>query len=138
MEIKEPTRLRWAATEVVGQASVPYGYTLTTWSAGALCIARFGLPVPLDAFLFVTGAGVAYSGLALLVRRAGRTGDQARRPAAVLWENWVALPALGATYGLNRLIVWREVSFFLVPLVATSLYLVGVSLLLAQHRVGNG
>ena len=122
--------LRRAGAQVVAAAGIPYGYTLTIWGAGALCTGRFGLPTPPEGFEFVGGASLGYFGLALLLRRAGeanRRGDG----LPVLWENGAALPALATTYGLAQVMPGAGASFFLVPLVATVFYLVGVSLMVA-------
>lgn len=90
------------------RAGVPYGYTLTIWSAGALCIRRFGLPGFAEVFLFALGGTAGYAALALLARRKGRD----RQPAAAachgapgpLWENAVVLPALALTAAIAQLV----------------------------------
>lgn len=119
-----------ALAEVVGKAGIPYGYTLTVWSTGALCIGRFGLPTPGEVFLFVAGGTLAYELLAVAVTR--RAIVRAAKPPAALWENMFAVPAIGATFVLDRLIAARGPNFFLSPLVATFLYLIGVSLLVSR------
>jgi hypothetical protein len=128
--------LRQAGAQVVAAAGIPYGYTLTVWGAGALCIGRFGLPSPAEVFGFVGGASVGYFGLALGSRRAI---DVPRRGSGlpVLWENGAALPALAATYGLSQVTPGPAASFFLVPLAATVIYLVGVSLLVSRFHLGR-
>jgi hypothetical protein len=104
--------------------------------AGALCTGRFGLPSPAEAFGFVGGASVAYFGLAVVLRR---TTERTRRGEGlpVLWKNGAALPALAATYGLSQVMPGAGASFFLVPLVATVLYLVGVSLLVSRFHLDH-
>jgi hypothetical protein len=126
--------LRAGAAQVVGLSGISYGYTLTTWSAGALCIGRFGLPSPAEAFGFVGGASVAYLGLSLALRRS-KAAPPLHGAPRVLWENHVALPALAATYGVSRLIASPGPSFFVVPLVATFLYLVGLTFLVSRHHL---
>ena len=127
--------LRQAGAQVVAAAGIPYGYTLTIWGAGALCTGRFGLPSPAEVFGFVGGASVAYLGLALGLRRV--TGMPPRAQGlSVPWENGAALPALGATYGLSQVMPGPGPSFFLVPLVATFLYLAGLSLLVSYFHPG--
>ena len=44
--------------------SKAYGYTLTIWGAGALLIATYGTPTPLQIFAYVTGAVVGFGVLA--------------------------------------------------------------------------
>jgi hypothetical protein len=126
--------LRRAGAQVVAAAGIPYGYTLTIWGAGALCTGRFGLSSPAEAFGFVGGASVAYFGLAVVLRR---TTERTRRVEGlpVLWENGAALPALAATYGLSQVMPGAGASFFLVPLIATVFYLVGVSLLVSRFHL---
>jgi hypothetical protein len=119
-----------ALTEVVSKAGIPYGYTLTVWSTGALCAGRFGLPSAGEVFLFVVGGTVAYGGLALLVSRGGVV--RAVRPPAALWENVFAVPAIGAAYGLDQLVSSAGANFFLSPLVATLVYLAGVAILVSR------
>lgn len=45
----------------LGASAGPYGYTLTIWTTGAVLIHAFGMPSPLDAFLFMAGAVVAFA-----------------------------------------------------------------------------
>ncbi len=128
--------LRRAGAQVIAVAGIPYGYTLTIWGAGALCTGRFGLPTPPEGFEFVGGASVAYFGLAAVFRRTTE-GDRRGERLPVLWENGAALPALAATYGLAQVMPGAGSSFFLVPLVATVLYLVGVSLLVSRFHLDH-
>ncbi len=132
----ELRELRRAGAQVVAAAGIPYGYTLTIWGAGALCTGRFGLPTPPEGFEFVGGASVAYFGLAAMFRRTTE-GDRRGERLPVLWENGAALPALAATYGLAQVMPGAGPSFFLVPLVATVFYLVGVSLLVSRFHLDH-
>lgn len=120
-----------ALTEVVSKAGIPYGYTLTVWSAGALCIGRFGIPSAAEVFLFVAGGTVGYGALALVVSGRRRVVRAARPPAA-LWENAFAVPAIGTTYGIDRLVDSAGVNFFVSPLVATLVYLLGLAVLVSR------
>ena len=49
--------------------STAYGYTLTVWGAGALLIAEYGSPDPLQVFLYVGGALLGFATLALTAFR---------------------------------------------------------------------
>lgn len=123
MILRDPLR------EVVCKTGVPYGYTLTVWASGALCIGRFGLPSAGEVFLFVAGGTLGYVGLALLV---GGTGVvRAARPPAALWENVSAVPAVGVTYALDRVVGSVGLNFFLSPLAATLTYLLALAVLVA-------
>jgi hypothetical protein len=132
---------RVALAEVVSAAGISYGYTLTIWSSGALCIGRFGLPSPEEAFLFVGGATIAYVLLASVAALlAGARGPRAARDSRIVWENTVAAPALAATYGVSRVVGAAWASFLLVPLVGTLLYLLGLSVLVSfvSRRIVSG
>lgn len=120
---------RGSLADVVGSVGIPYGYTLTIWSTGALCIGRFGLPHPGEVFLFAAGGTVAYALLACLVRRWGTVASG--RDRAPLGENAVAFPVLVAVFGFDRLVEARWLSFVLSSFVATLGYLLGLAVLVA-------
>lgn len=121
---------RGARAQVVCQGGVPYGYTLAVWSTGALCIGRFGLPTTGEAFLFVLGGSVGYGGLALVVRRQGGSLPTGRPMA--LWQNFFAIPAIGAAYGLDRAVPVAALNYFVSPLTTTLVYLLGLSWLISR------
>ena len=45
---------------ILGRLSIPYGYTLAIWSAGALAAWKYKKPQPRDIFFFLFGAILAY------------------------------------------------------------------------------
>jgi len=53
-----------AIAGVTSILAIPYGYTATLWSAGAITATRSGPPSTLDVLLFVIGAAVAFVVLA--------------------------------------------------------------------------
>ena len=53
---------------VVGSAAVPYGYTLTTWSTGALLLHGEGAPDTAEVLLFVLGAIGAFASIGAVAR----------------------------------------------------------------------
>jgi hypothetical protein len=55
-----------AIGRVTSILSIPYGYTVSLWAAGALTVRRLGTPSVLDVLLFVIGAVVAFVGLAAM------------------------------------------------------------------------
>ncbi|GEM_PF-3469964 len=127
---------RWLPL-VCERAGIPYAYTLTIWSAGALCIRRFGMPSVPGVFLFAAGGTIGYGALTLGVRL-----RRARSPATVaegssvpgpvlLWENVVALPAIAVGAGVSALVPEADASFLLVPLTATITYLTGLAVLVS-------
>jgi hypothetical protein len=132
-----------ALSTVVERAGVAYGYTLTIWSAGALCIRRFGLPDTPRVVLFAAGGTLGYVPLALWAskwnqRTHQRLGSQdlpAR--AGLLWENVVVLPALGVTLGVSVLLPVAAFAFLVVPVVATLAYLVALTAAVALQAKGG-
>jgi hypothetical protein len=141
---REPGLLRWLPL-VVARAGIPYAYTLTIWSAGALCIRRFGLPGVPEVFLFAVGGTIGYGALALGVRlgrarssAAAAAGAPAPRP---LWENIVALPAIAVAAGVSQLTPNADANFLVVPLTATVTYLLGLAVVMsateAARRAGR-
>jgi hypothetical protein len=61
-----PARARAARalTTVITGSALPYGYTITVWSSGAVLIHSHGQPSLGDIFLFIAGAVAAFAGLA--------------------------------------------------------------------------
>ena len=127
---------------VCERAGIPYGYTLTIWSAGALCIRRFGLPGLAEVFLFALGGTAGYAALALPARRKRRDGQP--KPAAhdlvpgPLWENAVVLPALALTAAIAQLVPGAWLNFLVVPFVATAAYLGGLAVLVSLRAPPRG
>jgi hypothetical protein len=132
-----------ALSTVVERAGVAYGYTLTIWSAGALCIRRFGLPDTPRVVLFAAGGTLGYVPLELWAskwdqrthQRLGSEGLPARTD--LLWENVVVLPALGVTLGVSVLLRVAAFAFLVVPVVATLAYLVGLTVVVALRAKGG-
>jgi hypothetical protein len=121
---------------VTERAGVSYGYTLTIWSAGALCVRRFGLPGMAEVFAFAGGGTVGYAFLVAgtaWARRRGPSGAPGTGTGAPghLWLNAAALPAVAIAAGLSDLIPSPGPSFFLVPLVATVGYLCVLAVLVS-------
>jgi len=123
-------RLDKALAEVVSSAGVPYGYTLAIWSTGALSIGRFGIPNAREVFLFLAGGSLAYVLLAMFVSR-GRVVRATRAPAALL-ENVFAVPAVGVAYALGLFVGSASASFFLLPMAATVVYMLGLTVLTSR------
>lgn len=55
----ERARLPRALRTVVTRSALPYGYTLTVWSSGAVLMHEHGPPAVGDGFMFIAGGGVA-------------------------------------------------------------------------------
>jgi len=52
--------MKSATGRVTSILSIPYGYTVSLWSAGALTVTRAGPPSVLDVMLFVLGTVAAF------------------------------------------------------------------------------
>lgn len=72
---------------VVGASDAPYGYTVTTWTSGALLIHAQGLPDILQVMLFIIGAVVGYALVSVIAfgGLGSRLKEQPRNSA--LWGN---------------------------------------------------
>jgi hypothetical protein len=60
------TPFRRTLALVVAAMDLPFGYTLTIWSSGAIAIRRYGFPNVGEIFAFLLGGITAYVILALL------------------------------------------------------------------------
>lgn len=116
---------------VVRALAVPYGYTLALWSAGALAIARWGLPSRRQVLFFVAGAVLAYVlfDLPVLLLAGGPQEFAVRLPAAASLNVIPVLPALGAALLVTR-IASKSSGFFLLGFAATSFYIAAFTLVL--------
>ena len=70
---------------IVGSAAAPYGYTLSTWAAGAALISVHGIPKTFAALAFVGGAilGFAFVGALAYGGIPGQVDQE--RGHALLW-----------------------------------------------------
>lgn len=122
----------------VGASGGPYGYTLTTWTTGAVLVGVRGLPSTFDALAFMAGAvlGFAVVGTAAFGGVAARFEEPPRRSA--LWGNFhvlsVGLAILAASLVAHQVrggFAWPATSFF-----STVVYLLvlGAELAAADER----
>ncbi len=122
-----------AICRVTSILSIPYGYTVTLWSAGAMTVTRLGPPSTLDVLLFVLGAVTAFVALA----GAGRTHLDAevpmRVPAVVVMNLFPILAALGViAFPIGA--VSRSVGYFAGSFLATATYVVCLAGLIRVAR----
>jgi hypothetical protein len=97
-----PSPLRNALRQVTMVAGVPYGFTLTVWSIGAVTVHRRGIPDTLDALLFLAGAVVSF--VALEVATHGGWHAQPAGPTPrQLWTHAHVLSAGGAVLVVGAL-----------------------------------
>ena len=94
-----------AIGRVTSILSIPYGYTVSLWSAGALTFTRLGPPSILEVFLFVIGAVAAFVALA----GAGYDHLEAEVPMRVPWLVVVNLfPIRVDPWHVQRLAAWER------------------------------
>ncbi len=122
----------------VGASGAPYGYTLTTWTTGAVLVHARGLPTTVQAFLFMVGAvlGFALVGIAAFGGHRARFREEPRKSA--LWGNFHIF-SVGSSIGaaslvahlIDNVVVWPATAF-----VATTIYLLvlGVEFAAADER----
>jgi hypothetical protein len=83
-----------AIGRVTSILSIPYGYTVSLWSAGALTVTRLGSPSALDVLLFAAGAVTAFVALAGVGRPHMDAEVPMRVPSVVVLNLFPILTAL--------------------------------------------
>ena len=118
---------------VVQSVAVPYGYTLSVWSARALAIVRYGIPRMRHVLLFVVGAMAAYLVLDIPVVGATAVGTRLspQLPSVALLNLFPLSSAVIAAL-LVRRIENRAVGFFASSFVVTLVYVLSLSLLIVK------
>ena len=110
----------------VGSSAAPYGYTLATWTTGAVLTHAYGIPTTTDALLFMTGAVLAFAILGVVAFGGmGKRFAHAPREAA-LWGSFHFLSvgaAIGAAALVGSLVDGRAVGWALGPFASTTTYL---------------
>ena len=127
--------LRALAT-VVRRTAVPYGYTITIWTAGAVLEHRHGQPDVVQAYLFLLGAVGGFAAVALLAWRSApdrlepATGELLRTGAINVIALALALGAAALAALTPGTAAWPVGSFS-----ATAVYLLVASIeLVLAHR----
>jgi hypothetical protein len=116
---------RAALASTVGLLAVPYGYTVSLWTAGAVVGSRFGFPGPLEIAAFVLGAVSAFLILAASARVALPERVPRPIPSAVV-RNPLPLLSLLAT-PLSLLLPWTPATYFAASLLTTLVYVLAVA-----------
>ncbi|MFQ5875604.1 MAG: hypothetical protein ACE5JL_17650, partial [Dehalococcoidia bacterium] len=121
-----------AIATVVQNVALPYGYTLSVWSAGAIAIFAYGTPRKRDALLFVAGAVIGFLVFDIPTwwSVSADTTLTVRLPSIALL-NVFPLVAVGASGLLIRRVVRRDIGYFVSGLTATVVYIVSLALLFA-------
>lgn len=131
-----PESYRRALSRVASSIDLPFGYTLSIWSAGQLIIGRFGTPAAREIFLFAAGAISSYLLIALIALPRFSGEGVARMPGVALL-NAMALVAAVAVSIVAAFAGSPPVGFFLGGFTATSVYALLLTLLVyVGERVG--
>ena len=120
-----------AVATVVQSIVLPYGYTLSIWSAGILAAFRYGAPKRVDPLLFVVGAVIGF--MLFNIPTYWAISDQEQLDVAVptvALLNIVPLAAVVASTLLMRLIETEWLGYLLSGFSATVVYVGSLSLLL--------
>jgi hypothetical protein len=120
--------LRSFIAEIVARLDIPLGFTLTIWSAGHICLARYGLPSYLAVFLFVVGALAAYLLVAYTIapRRPG-TGQRTRTARLAIVDPPAVLLAVGSAT-VVFVLPSPLVGYFVVAFVTAGIYILSIGL----------
>ena len=123
-----------AVGNTLAAAAVPYGYTVTVWSSGAILARRHGIPTAAEVFAFAGGAVAGFSVAALVLLCTHGVPQVPLRPVQRLVAgalNWLAVGvAIASVAGLARFHGWA--AWPLSSFVATVLY---VSIASAQLAI---
>lgn len=122
----------------IGVSGGPYGYTLATWTTGAVLVHKDGLPNTLDALLFMAGAVFAFALVGTIAFGGinARFREEPRQSA--LWGNFHFL-SVGLAICAAALLAHLVRGVFAWPLTScasTAVYLLvlGAELAMADER----
>ena len=120
-----------AVAAVVQSIVLPYGYTLSIWSAGILAAFRYGAPKRWDPLLFVVGAIIGFMAFNIPTywSISGQEQLDVEVPTVALL-NIVPLAAVVVSTLLMRLIENELWGYFLSGFSATVVYVGSLSLLI--------
>jgi hypothetical protein len=131
-----PGRYLESLATVVRRSAIPYGYTISIWTAGAVVEHGHGKPNVGQAYLFLLGAVAGFVAVALL---ALRTAPRALQPASadLMRTGVINAAALGLALGAAALLAMIRggVAWPLGSFAATTVYLLVASVeLTLAHR----
>jgi hypothetical protein len=126
--------LRGSTARVTSILAIPYGYTVTLWSAGALAFVRLGPPGVGEILGFVLGACLAFLGLGSVGAVHLEAEVPMRVPAIVVFN---VVPILVALLVALVPLAWlgRPYGFFAASLLATLAYVLSLALVV---RLASG
>ena len=116
---------------IVQSVVIPYGYTLSIWSAGILTVLTYGSTKRMEPLLFVVGAvlGFMVFNLPTYTTVADQQQLEGSVPTVALL-NVLPLLAVGTTVMLLRRIPYRSVGYFLSGFSATVVYIGSFAILI--------
>lgn len=117
-----------ATGRVTSILSIPYGYTVSLWSAGALSVTRAGPPSVLDVMLFVLGTVTAFLVLAGVGHDRLDAEIPMRVPALVVVNAFPILAAL-AVAAFPAGMVDRRPAYLAAGFLATGVYVLSLAAL---------
>lgn len=125
---------REALKSVARGSALPYGYTLTVWSSGAVLMRSHGPPPVGDVFLFLIGGVAAFATIAALAR--GAPDAPQPRPADLLATGSTHFVAVAGAVGAAALIaeIGSGIAWLLGSFTATLVYLLLATLALTIVR----
>ena len=103
----------------VGSSAAPYGYTLATWTTGAVIVHAHGLPDTLDALLFMVGAVLGFAFVGALAFGGLRARYTTRKREAARWRSF-DFPSVGLAIGATWLVSYAVPNDLAWPLGAFS------------------
>jgi hypothetical protein len=127
---REPTGTDLSMGNAIGRVtsilSIPYGYTVSLWSAGALTVTRLGSPSALDVLLFAVGAVTAFVALAGVGRPHLDAEVPMRVPSVVVLNLFPILAALVVMVVPSGSMP-RSLGYLANSFLATATYILGVA-----------
>jgi len=120
---RNDTPFRRTLALVVAAMDLPFGYTLTIWSSGAIAIGRYGFPNVGEIFAFLLGGITAYVTLAFLSIPSAPTASRlvVRRSTTL---NVCAIVAAIAVSAIPGLMPFPYLGFFAAAAAGTLVYIV--------------
>jgi hypothetical protein len=113
--------------------SIPYGYTVTLWSAGALTFVRIGPPSVGDILLFVTGAVTAFV-ILVFVGQDHLDAEIPMRVPSLVVVNLFPIVASMVVVAFPARIVGTSLGYFTNSFLATSTYILSLAGLVRVTR----
>lgn len=126
-----------AIGRVTSILSIPYGYTVSLWSAGALTVTRLGPPSALDVFLFVIGAVIAFVALAG-IGRAHLDAEVPMRVPSLVVINLFPIVAALAVLMVPTGMLSRSFGYLANGLLATATYILSLAVLIRLTSAWRG